>query len=387
MVSAADVGCGTRGISFPDGEKRNILLTPAGEMMYNVCCLHVSCGLRVRGDHLVIHHTPCGAEEDRALIEVKNLTMRYGKVTALDGVSFKVRNGHVYGLLGPNGAGKSTTMNIITGCLTPTKGTVLVNGYDVSRQPIEAKRQMGYLPEIPPLFPDMTPYEYLCFVAEVKGVDGETRARQVHEVMIETDLVGVQDRLIRHLSKGYKQRVGIAQAMLGDPDIIILDEPTVGLDPKQITDIRALIKRLGKKKTVIVSSHILAEISALCDCVIILNKGRVVADDTVEAVAEGNRGERADRPNVIRLTVRGDENGAMAVLKGLTGVQNVTAEPAGEAGLTDFTVTADAAKDLRDDIFFAMAAQRYAVVSMEREGHTLEQSFLHLTADEREEEN
>ena len=218
------------------------------------------------------------------MIEVQNLTKVYGANKALDNVSFKIRNGHIYGLLGPNGAGKSTTMNIIAGCLAPTDGTVLINGYDVCDQPLEAKRQIGYLPEQPPLFVDMTPYEYLCFVAEAKGVSPDVLERQVKEAMTVTDILSVKNRLIRNLSKGYRQRVGIAQAMLGNPDIIILDEPTVGLDPQQLTEIRALIRKLGHKQTVIVSSHILSEISELCDHVIILSEGRVVADDDMAAL-------------------------------------------------------------------------------------------------------
>ena len=207
------------------------------------------------------------------MIEVQNLTKVYGGKTAVEDVSFKIRNGRIYGLLGPNGAGKSTTMNIIAGCLSPTEGTVLINGYDVCDQPLEAKRQIGYLPEQPPLFTDMTPAEYLTFVAEAKGVSDEIIDRQVKEAMAVTDLVSVKNRLIRNLSKGYRQRVGIAQAILGAPDIVILDEPTVGLDPQQLTEIRALIRKLGEKLTVIISSHILSEIAELCDHVIILSEG------------------------------------------------------------------------------------------------------------------
>ncbi len=223
------------------------------------------------------------------MIEVKNLTKRYGKHTALDNVSFKIRNRKIYGLLGPNGAGKSTTMNILSGCIAPTAGSVTVNGYDICKHPIDAKRQIGYLPEIPPLFPEMTPYEYLRFVAEAKGVKGELVRLQVKEAMEVTGLVPVADRLIRSLSKGYQQRVGIAQAILGNPDIVILDEPLVGLDPKQIMETRELIRRLGQTKTVIISSHILAEISQICDHVIIIDQGRVVADQAIETLETSSR--------------------------------------------------------------------------------------------------
>ena len=308
------------------------------------------------------------------MIEVKGLTKVYGGHTAVDDVSFKIRNGRIYGLLGPNGAGKSTTMNIIAGCLSPTEGTVLINGYDICDQPMEAKRQIGYLPEQPPLFGDMTPFEYLCFVAEAKGVKDELIDRQVKEAMAVTDILSVKDRLIRNLSKGYRQRVGIAQTMLGSPDIIILDEPTVGLDPKQLTEIRALIRRLGEKLTVIVSSHILSEIAELCDHVIILSGGRVVADDTVEALEA-----RVSPEKILRLTVKGDEEGVCSVLEGMDGIIAVTAEGRDAEGAVRLRVTTAPDTDLRDTIFFAMAERRYAVISMELEEQSLESIFLSLT--------
>ena len=309
------------------------------------------------------------------MIEVKNLTKKYGQHTAVERVSFKIRNGRIYGLLGPNGAGKSTTMNIIAGCLAPTEGSVRINGYDVCEQPIEAKRQIGYLPEQPPLFVDMTPYEYLCFVAEAKGVRDELIDRQVKEAMTVTDILTVKDRLIRNLSKGYRQRVGIAQAMLGSPDIIILDEPTVGLDPKQLTEIRALIRKLGEKQTVIVSSHILSEISELCDHVIILSGGRVVADDDMEALES-----KVSPEKTLRLAVKGDQDGVVAVLKGISGVTNITVDGTSPSdGAIHLTVTTSAGTDLRDAIFFAMAEQRYAVISMEQADQSLESIFLALT--------
>ena len=309
------------------------------------------------------------------MIEVKGLTKKYGAHTAVDNVSFKIRNGHIYGLLGPNGAGKSTTMNIIAGCLSPTDGTVLINGYDICDQPIEAKRQIGYLPEQPPLFGDMTPFEYLCFVAEAKGVKDDLIDRQVKEAMTVTDILPVKDRLIRNLSKGYRQRVGIAQTMLGTPDIIILDEPTVGLDPKQLTEIRALIRKLGEKLTVIVSSHILSEISELCDHVVILSGGKVVADDSMAALEA-----RVSPEKVLRMTVKGDESGIRGVLKGIDGVMSVTADGASSVeGAINLKVKTTTEADLRDTIFFAMAEQRYAVISMELVEQSLESIFLSLT--------
>lgn len=318
---------------------------------------------------------PSTEREDKLLIEVQNLTKVYGTHKAVDNISFKIRNGRIYGLLGPNGAGKSTTMNLIAGCLSPTEGTVRINGYDVCDRPIEAKRQIGYLPEQPPLFGDMTPYEYLCFVAEAKGVSGELLERQVKEVMTVTDVTSVQNRLIRNLSKGYRQRVGIAQAMLGTPDIIIMDEPTVGLDPQQLTEIRALIRKLGERQTVIVSSHILSEISELCDHVIILSEGRVVADDDM---AELNARVSPDR--AIRMTVKGDRAGIENALRSIAGVTSVTAEePSDTEEVVNLKVSVSGEGDPRDTIFFAMAEHRYAVLSMELVEQSLEEIFLSLT--------
>ena len=310
------------------------------------------------------------------MIEVQNLTKVYGGKTAVENVSFKIRNGRIYGLLGPNGAGKSTTMNIMTGCLSPTEGTVLINGYDICDQPIEAKRQIGYLPEQPPLFEDMTPAEYLTFVAEAKGVSYELIDRQVKEAMQVTDILSVKDRLIRNLSKGYRQRVGIAQAILGSPDIIILDEPTVGLDPQQLTEIRALVRTLGEKLTVIISSHILSEISELCDHVIILSEGHVVADDDMAELEA-----RMNPETTLRMTVKADEAGARAVLKSIEGVNTVTKLSENQAeGTVTLRVTTTAEADLRDEIFFAMAERRYAVLSTETVEQSLEEIFLSLTA-------
>jgi ABC-2 type transport system ATP-binding protein len=266
-------------------------------------------------------------------------------------------------------------MNIIAGCLSPTEGTVLINGYDICDNPIEAKRQIGYLPEQPPLFVDMTPREYLTFVAEAKGVSDELVDRQVKEAMQVTDILSVQDRLIRNLSKGYRQRVGIAQALLGSPDIIILDEPTVGLDPQQLTEIRALIRKLGGKLTVIISSHILSEISELCDHVLILSEGKLVADSSMADLMATVSPE-----TVLRMTVKGDEAGIREVLASVEGVGGVTALASAEAeGTVSLKVTTPADKDLRDDIFFAMAERRYAVISMELAEQSLEEIFLSLT--------
>lgn len=226
------------------------------------------------------------------MIEVKNLTKRYGSVEAVSNLSFTIEKGHIYGFLGPNGAGKSTTMNIITGCLAASSGDVLIGGYDIFEQPLEAKRLIGYLPEMPPLYLEQTPREYLDFVAAAKGVSKADRPSEIEKVISETKIADVADRLIRNLSKGYKQRVGIAQALLGNPEVIILDEPTVGLDPVQIIEIRDLIKALGESHTVILSSHILAEVQAICDEILIIHKGKLIAFDKPEnlekSLAGGN---------------------------------------------------------------------------------------------------
>ena len=308
------------------------------------------------------------------MIEVKNLTKVWGDRVAVDHVSFKINNGKIYGFLGPNGAGKSTTMNMIAGCLAPTCGQVKINGFDMYDEPLKAKQCIGYLPEIPPLYNELTPFEYLRFVAEAKGVSYERAVRQVHEVMELTLIDGVKDRLIRNLSKGYRQRVGIAQAMLGNPDIIILDEPTVGLDPKQITEIRELIRRLGEMKTVIISSHILAEINEICDHVLILSHGKLIANAPIEELREANNGCVR-----LNLSVRGDEKGILEALDTVEGIDTCTLKPARESGAVCLTVTATETADLRDRIFFAMADKRYAVLSMEKEEASLESVFLSLT--------
>lgn len=310
----------------------------------------------------------------KQLIELINLTKTYGDHTAVQALSFKLRNGRIYGLLGPNGAGKSTTMNMMTGCLAPTGGTVRINGYDIYEQPLDAKRFIGYLPEQPPLYPDMTPEEFLTFVAEAKGVAPLQIKRQVEDVMEKTNITDMKDRLIKHLSKGYCQRVGIAQAILGEPEIVILDEPTVGLDPKQIADIRALIRTLGESCTVMISSHILAEIGELCDELLVISHGELVASGTLEEL-EGMLGESAS----LQLTVRGDAEGVLAVLDAIEGASDYEQLAPTEEGTVSLRVRVPRDKDVRDDIFFAMAEHRYAVVSMELEQQTLEQVFLTLT--------
>ena len=259
------------------------------------------------------------------VIEVSGLTKRYGKNTAVDHLSFRVKKGQIYGFLGPNGAGKTTTMNMLTGYLAPTEGQIRIDGHDISEEPVEARRCIGYLPEIPPLYLDMTPLEYLRFAAELKGVAKEKRESEVERVMEKTQLQDMQERLIRHLSKGYRQRVGLAQALLGDPEVLILDEPMVGLDPKQIIEIRELIRSLGKKHTVILSSHILSEITSICDHVMIISHGKLAASDTPE-----NLSHYMKNSNVCELKIRGSREAcdqARELLKRVKGLE-ITASAA-----------------------------------------------------------
>ena len=259
------------------------------------------------------------------VIEISGLTKRYGKNTAVDHLSFRVKKGQIYGFLGPNGAGKTTTMNMLTGYLAPTEGQIRIDGHDISEEPVEARRRIGYLPEIPPLYLDMTPLEYLRFAAELKGVAKEKRESEVERVMEKTQIQDMQERLIRHLSKGYRQRVGLAQALLGDPEVLILDEPMVGLDPKQIIEIRELIRSLGKKHTVILSSHILSEITSICDHVMIISHGKLAASDTPE-----NLSHYMKNSDVCELKIRGSREAcdqARELLKRVKGLE-ITASAA-----------------------------------------------------------
>ena len=310
------------------------------------------------------------------MIEVRNLTKKYGDHTAVNHLSFRIEKGKIYGLLGPNGAGKSSTMNMITGCLAPTEGTVLIGGHDLLKEPEMAKRHIGYLPELPPLYLEMTPYEYLVFVAEAKGLSKEKAERQAETAMQLTGLSDMSDRLIRNLSKGYRQRVGIAQAMLGNPDVIILDEPTVGLDPQQIIEIRDLIRRLGEIKTVILSSHILAEIEAVCDHVMIISHGNLVANDTIEALEE-----QVNRNAAISLEIRASLTDVVRILKTIPGIQSFTPIRGKAPGTVEVRLQTARGADPREAIFFAFAEERIPLLRIDREILTLEDIFLRLTGD------
>ena len=311
------------------------------------------------------------------MIEVKHLTKKYGSGVAVSNLSFKVESGKIYGFLGPNGAGKSTTMNIIAGCLAPTEGQVLIGGYDICEEPDEAKRLIGYLPEQPPLYPDMTPEEYLTFVGRAKGLRGAELHEEIEYVMDATCIGGMRNRLIKNLSKGYKQRVGIAQAMLGSPEIIILDEPTVGLDPRQIIYIRSLIKKLGERHTVILSSHILSEISAVCDYVMIISHGKLVASSPIDDLGSALGEEKA-----TEITVRGSVTQLSALLESIDALDGYEIDPTDEDGVLNARLTTEDEGALREQLFTVLAGAGMTVYRIQPVTRTLEEMFLRLTQED-----
>lgn len=310
------------------------------------------------------------------MIEVKHLTKRYGNHVAVNDLNFTIDKGKVYGFLGPNGAGKSTTMNIITGCLGATEGEVLIDGHSITEEPMQAKRLIGYLPEQPPVYMDMTPAEYLDFVARAKGIPAKERAQQIETVTEKTRIQDVRNRLIRNLSKGYRQRVGIAQALLGRPEIIILDEPTVGLDPAQIIEIRELIRELGKEHTLVLSSHILSEVQAVCDAIMIISKGRLVASDTSENLTALFAGTV-----ILNLDVRATDDAARKVLDTVPGIEDM-ALSAGDPGVTHVQLKPEEDQDIRETLFFAFAKAGLPILTMMQNHASLEDVFLELTQDD-----
>lgn len=316
------------------------------------------------------------------MIEVNNLVKRYGNHLAVDHLSFQVEPGKIYGFLGPNGAGKSTTMNIMTGYIAPTEGTVTINGYDIVKDPEEAKKCIGYLPEIPPLYQEMTVKEYLKFVAELKKIKGEKKEAQIQEVMDMTMITDMAERLIRNLSKGYKQRVGLAQAILGYPEVIILDEPTVGLDPKQIIEIRELIKKLSEKNTIILSSHILSEVQAVCDEIMIISKGKLVACDTPEGLTSLKNGSAT-----LEVHILGEAEKAERVIQTIPGVMHYTMCESHEKGCVKAVIETDAKEDIRVELFYALANEKLPILSMNRLEKTLEDIFLELIEEDERHEN
>ena len=306
------------------------------------------------------------------MIEVKGLVKRYGSHTAVENLSFTVETGQVYGFLGPNGAGKSTTMNMITGCISATDGQVLIDGHDIFDDPIAAKRCIGYLPEIPPLYPDFSVREYLKFVCELKGVKKSGISAETQRVIEKADIADVADRLIKTLSKGYRQRVGLAQALVGDPEIIILDEPSIGLDPKQIIQMRELIRSLGREHTVILSSHILSEVSEVCDHILIIKKGKLVGNGTPQELAA-----MMQTGTTLSIQARGDLERTKVALEGIGGDITVT-ENAAEHAL-DIVIETKDGSDLREQASVALSGAGCVILSMNLTQASLEDVFLELT--------
>lgn len=315
------------------------------------------------------------------MIEVKNLVKRYGEHTAVDHISFQIEKGKIYGFLGPNGAGKSTTMNMITGYIASTEGSIIIDGHDILDEPEEAKKCIGYLPEQPPLYFDMTVLEYLKFAADLKKIPKAKKSAMIEEVMEEVKIADMKNRLIKNLSKGYRQRVGLAQAILGYPEVIILDEPTVGLDPKQIIEIRSLIKSLKKKHTVILSSHILSEVSAICDYVLIISHGRLVASDTPD-----NLSHLAAGSNNLSLLVKGEKDYIKAALDSIEGIKETVMDYNGQQKLWNVKITTQELLDIREELFYKMAESRCPIMEMQSKKVSLEEIFLELTTDNQNEE-
>ena len=308
------------------------------------------------------------------MIEVKNLVKKYGDHLAVDHLSFHVEKGQIYGFLGPNGAGKSTTMNIMTGYIASTDGEVIINGHNILEEPEEAKKCIGYLPEQPPLYFDMTVKEYLKFAAELKKVPRDRRENQIKDVMKMVGITNMQERLIKNLSKGYRQRVGLAQAILGYPEIIILDEPTVGLDPKQIIEIRELIRKLAKNHTIILSSHILSEVSEVCDYILIINNGKLVASDTTDNLEKMTMGS-----NTLELSVKGDRERLKNILDQMEEIREVEWVKSEEQDLVSLKITTDENTDVREKIFYKMAEKQMPIMDMHSTKISLEDIFLELT--------
>ncbi|HHX12371.1 MAG TPA: ATP-binding cassette domain-containing protein [Clostridiales bacterium] len=315
------------------------------------------------------------------MIEVKNLVKRYGDHIAVDRLSFTVEQGQILGFLGPNGAGKSTTMNIITGYMSATDGTVTVNGLDVYEEPEEVKKMIGYLPEIPPLYPDMTVLEYLKFVAEIKKVNKSEKKAMIIDIMEATKITEMSNRLIKHLSKGYRQRVGLAQAIMGYPEVIILDEPTVGLDPKQIIEIRELIKELSKKHTIILSSHIMQEVSAVCDQVLIIDKGRLILQDKPE-----NLSNHLGSTGGLKISVKGEKDLILEALNRIERINEVIENPSFEDGVVSLTVYCSDNEDIREEVFYSMVEAGTPILEMQSIRMSLEDIFLKVTNVEKTEE-
>ncbi len=307
------------------------------------------------------------------MIQVENITKKYGSFTAVENINFEIEEGEIVGFLGPNGAGKSTTMNMITGFIEPTSGKIIVDGYDISKKPRKAKRQIGYMPEGVPLYSDLTVKEFVTYMAELKGVPRKEKKEKVQKALKETGLTDVQNKLTRNLSRGYKQRVSMAGALVSNPKVIILDEPTVGLDPKQVTEIRALIKELGKEHTVILSSHILSEVSQICNRVIIINNGKIVAIDTPE-----NLEKKVVKDNSVYVTVEDNDNKIETIKEKLPEIKEIKLVTENEDKTKKYIITADEDVDLRKSIFETFAKEGITIFEMKKSDATLEDAFMQL---------
>ena len=307
------------------------------------------------------------------MIEVKNVTKRYGKTIAVDDISFSIKEGEIVGLLGPNGAGKSTTMNMITGFIESSEGEIFVNGFDISKKSKKAKRNIGYMPENVPLYTDLTVREFVTYMAEIKLVDRKTRKEKVSKIIEQTGLLDVEKKLIRNLSRGYKQRVSMAGALVGEPKILILDEPTVGLDPKQITEIRSLIKELGKTHTIILSSHILSEVSQICNKVIIINKGKIVATDTPE-----NLEKKMSSNNMIYLTIEDVDGNIEKIKNNIKEIKTIKLVEKLEDGTKKYVIETENETDLRKTIFSECTKKNIVIFEMKKADITLEDAFMKI---------
>ena len=307
------------------------------------------------------------------MIEVKNVTKKYGKFVAVDDISFTINDGEIVGLLGPNGAGKSTTMNMLTGFIEQTEGDIIVDGYNMLKKPKKAKKEIGYMPEGVPLYSDLTVKEFITYMAEIKNVNKKERKEKIEKIIENTGLKDVQNKLTKNLSRGYKQRVSLAGALVGEPKILILDEPTVGLDPKQITEIRSLIKELGKTHTVILSSHILSEVSQICNKVIIINKGKIVAVDTPE-----NLENKVSNNNATYVTVEDTENKMDSMKDKIKEIKAIKLIKENEDGTKDYELQAEKDVDLRKIIFKEFAKENITIFEMKKADTTLEDAFMKL---------
>ena len=307
------------------------------------------------------------------MIKVENVTKKYGRFVAVDNISFEIGEGEIIGFLGPNGAGKTTTMSMITGFIEPTEGKIEIDGYDISKKAKKAKREIGYMPENVPLYNDLTVKEFVTYMAELKKVKGKEKKEEVQRVIKATQIDDVQNKLIKNLSRGYKQRVSMAGALVGNPKVLLLDEPTVGLDPKQVTEIRSLIKSIEKNHTVVLSSHILSEISQICEKVIIINKGKIIAQDTPQ-----NLEEKVQTENSLIVTVEDKENKFEEVIKNIDGVTNISLITKNADGTIKYSVKSAEEKDVRKDVFEAAAKNGITILEIKKSEATLEDAFINL---------